>query len=234
MIRKGVDLAHWTRSPQQALVPSEPDLRTDGARCSLAVMRTCQRVHQECIGILYTRDRAFEATINWEPNRMHGHSMSALSYPRIALPRDQRAFYPLSIPTNRFHAATAMDYLMEVAGLHEILAPIVSLQLTLPIYRVAMNHESVEEFRGMLSKLVDFLLDKGDDTSEAQSLRRLKVNLVSECDGVFTPRDWSTRPSKANQRVLKWIAEPFARILSKPGITLEFSINGECKYSRYG
>lgn len=189
----------------------------------MRIMRTCKRIYSECFGVLYTRDRMFEGAINWDYHVAQHSTLSFLSHHRIPLPKHDGNDHPLPPPMFPHESDSEED----PGDLKKALAPIGSLHLALPIYRVTTSSYQIGRLRSSLIRIVDDLVEKKQ--LGVTPLHRLRVELV--CSQPINlprfPSYWTESPSKAHQAQLKWILEPFARLRVSPPTEFGVQIDGE-------
>jgi hypothetical protein len=189
-------------------------------------MRTCKQIYKECYRLIYTRDRVFEALLNWDTHSGGSHaSISTLSYWRVKLPRP-RTNSTLRPPPPLYSSHVDLE---EYNGdLTAAVAPVSALQLALPIYRIVVGHRQIKSFKALVQRVVDLLLKR--IANEEQPFLKLKVNIICDYPSRSSSNyrnSWTRNPSKSDQTQLKWILEPFVKIRDAHTVALSFQINGE-------
>lgn len=187
-------------------------------------MRTCKQIYKECHNLIYTRDRVFEAMINWDTHLGQIATMSLLSHHRASLPQDLSNPYLSPSPFG-----PQVDVDQDAGDAADLIAPLSSLQLSLPLHRIATSTSQIESLRSMVCRIIDILAEKNVPGLARVPLYKLRINLLCESPQLSTRSDglWMNRPTKASQAQLKWILVPFARLRDTGYTQLSFLIDGE-------
>jgi hypothetical protein len=215
---------YWTRHPPPT-VDKLSDLRKDGKKCQTAIMGTCQSIYRECIDLLYSRERVFEAVMNW--NYAPFASLSLLSYSRINLPQATwtARHGPPPPPMLRNPEDTAPDF-------YKASTRITSLQLTLPMYnKIIWGCSNNDSHREHLQNLVPVLNTRREVAEDGIQLQRLHVNLLSKREhgrgAHWEQTEEESKPSHETQAKVKFAIQPFTQLKGFKPNEICFMIDGQ-------
>jgi hypothetical protein len=153
--------------------------------------------------------------MNWDP-LANSATISLLSHCRIPLPTYWgNSGWP--------HTPTDGTNLI----FEQTFAPIRSLRLGLPLYRMSSNRYSMSAFKETMQTFVGLMNEQPDCAQSILPFERLTINLL------FTPEDapdYALNPVRHSSRQweaeIKWILEPFSRFCGSQLRNVSFLVDG--------